>query len=220
MASNRLRAEFAGALLLDLIGAGAALLIATRTWQTIVTPRERPLADDVLHISGRTVDAAGTALALVALAGVVAVLATRGIGRRVIGAVLALDGVGLIWRAVADHGAVSAARARSLVHAKHPTVAVDPTVVPHVTAQGSWPVLSALCGVLVLAAGALILLRGQRWAAMSTRYDAPEAAPAAPLSEVDAQTARTRASASLWSALDSGVDPTGGTDNDPPARTD
>src|SRR5579875_3882920 len=95
-------APFALALLLDLVGAGGALLLATRDWQTITTPRPSPLHADVLHITGRTVDTAPTALALVALAGVVAVLATRGIVRRVVGVVLALAGVGLVWRAIAS----------------------------------------------------------------------------------------------------------------------
>src|SRR4051812_39543684 len=95
-------ALFAAALLLDLVGAAGALLVATRHWQTITTPRPAPLHDDVLGLSGRTVDAAPTALALVALAGVVAVLATRGVVRRVVGGVLTLAGLALLWRAIAS----------------------------------------------------------------------------------------------------------------------
>jgi uncharacterized membrane protein (TIGR02234 family) len=190
-------ALFAAALLVDVVGAGGALLIATRHWQTITTPRPAPLRDDVLEVSGRTVDAAPTALALVALAGVVAVLATRGAVRRVVGAVLALAGLGIVWRAIASSGAVSADRARSLVSDHHPTVEVSATV-PHVATHPLWPVLTVFGGVLVALAGALIAWRGHRWRAMSARYETP------PTQEADS----ARTAATLWTKLDRGEDPT------------
>ena len=61
--------------------------------------------DDMLPVTGRTVDAAPTAMALVALAGVVAVIATRGVARRVVGAVIALAGAGIVWRAAGGRDA-------------------------------------------------------------------------------------------------------------------
>ncbi len=186
------------ALFLDLVGAGGALLISTRTWQTVTTPRPAPLRDDVLGLSGRTVDAAPTALALVALAGVVAVLATRGPARRVVGAVLAVAGIGLVWRAATAAAAVSTQRARALVADHHATVNVAAGV-PHVDTTSAWPVLTVVAGVLVLASGALIAWRGHRWQVMSARY---EAAPAA-------ETDPAKAAATMWTALDRGDDPTG-----------
>jgi uncharacterized membrane protein (TIGR02234 family) len=200
----RSRAEFALALLLDLLGAAGALLIARRTWQTARTPRPRPLADDVLAISGHALDAAATALGLVALAGVVAVLATRGVGRRAIGTMIALAGALLVWRSVSGLAAVSAARVRSLVQAKHSGVGVDATLVPQVSVHAQWPASSAACGVFVLAAGLLIAVRGHRWATMSGRYDAPPG----PAPAEDVSAARSRADASMWTALDRGADPT------------
>jgi uncharacterized membrane protein (TIGR02234 family) len=188
---------YASALLLDLFGAGGALLASTRSWQTVTTPRPAPLRDDVLDLSGRTVDAAPTALALVALAGVVAVLATRGVVRRVVGGVLALAGIGLVWRAVASSSAVSVRRSRTLVTDRHKTVDAS-TVVPHVDTHALWPVITLVCGVFVLASGALIAWRGHRWQVMSARYDA------APEPEADA----SKAAATLWTALDRGEDPT------------
>ena len=200
----RNRTEFALALLLDLLGAGGALLIARRTWQTARTPRPRPLADDVLTISGHTLDAATTAVGLVALAGVVAVLATRGLARRAVGAMLALAGALLVWRSLSGLTAVSGARVRSLVQAKHSGVGVDATFAPHVTAHPVWPVLSAGCAVLVLAGGALVAVRGHRWATLSRRYEPPSGA----VSTEESATARARADASMWTALDRGADPT------------
>lgn len=204
MRRMRSRTEFALALLLDLLGAGGALLIARRNWQTARTPRPRPLADDVLAISGHTLDAATTALGLAALAGVVAVLATRGLARRAVGAMLALAGALLVWRSLSGLTAVSAAKTRSLVQAKHSGVGVDATFVPHVTVHSVWPVLSAGCAVLVLGAGALIAVRGHRWGTMSRRYEPPSGA----VSTEESATARARADASMWTALDQGADPT------------
>src|SRR3954453_20845696 len=95
--------------LLDVAGAGGALLISLRHWQTISLARPAPLREVVFGVTGRTVDSAPTALAWGALAGVVAVLATRGTVRRVIGAVFVVTGAGLIWRALASAAAVSTA---------------------------------------------------------------------------------------------------------------
>jgi uncharacterized membrane protein (TIGR02234 family) len=199
------RTEFAVAILLDLLGGAGALLIAGRAWQTARTPRPRPLADDVLNLTGHTVDSAGTALGLVALAGVVAVLATRGAARRIVGGVLALAGALLVWRSIAGLAAISAGRARTLVRERHSGVGVDPTVVAHLTVHVQWPVLSLVCGVLILAGGLLVSVRGPGWGSMSARYEVPSGE--SPSAE-DVAADRARANASMWTALDRGDDPT------------
>lgn len=203
---TRARGEFALALLLDLAGAAVALVVSTRAWQTARTPRPRPLADDVLHITGRTVDAAPTALALVALAGVVAVLATRGLARRAVGAVLAVAGALLGWRSLSAAAALGAGRVRELVVSEHSGVGIDAGSVPQVHVHTGWAVVSATCGALVLLAGLLIAWRGQTWAAMSSRYDAPS--PGAPEPERAAEGGDERAAAAMWKALERGEDPT------------
>ena len=190
-------AAFALAIGLEVVGAGLALLISLRDWQTVTTGRPGR-GPDVLDLNGRTVDSASTAIALVALAGVVAVLATRGVLRRVVGGLVAVAGAGLVWRAALALSPVSAARARSLVASHHQTVSTSGTV-PRVAVHSVWPVLSLLCGVLVLAAGALIAGRGHRWQVMSARY---EAAPDAAAED------QAKAAATMWRALDEGNDPT------------
>jgi uncharacterized membrane protein (TIGR02234 family) len=188
---------FAVALVLDLVGAGGVLLVAVRHWQTVTARRPAPLSDLVVPVTGRTVDAAPTALALVALAGVVAVIATRGVVRRVVGAVVALAGLAVVWRALAATGAVSAGRARQLVADRHPSA--DTTrLATQVSTHAVWPVLTVIGGVLVGVSGVLIAWRGQRWQAMSARYSAP----------ADQEQQRAQASTALWSALDRGDDPT------------
>jgi uncharacterized membrane protein (TIGR02234 family) len=176
----------------------------------VPTPRPRPCRDDFLNVSGRTLAAAPTALALVALAGVIAVLATRGWARRLVGLVIALAGAGLVWRSVAGLSAVGADRARALVADRHPGVQLV-AAVPQVSVHAGWAVLSAVCGVLVLLAGVLVAARGHRWGAMSAKYDRPATAAGPDARELppeEADRARRRAEASLWSALDRGDDPT------------
>ncbi len=188
--------SFATALLLDLVGAVGALLIALQTWQTITTPRPEPFHADVLHASGRTVSSAPFALALVALAGVVAVLATRGVWRRVVGLVLAVDGALLVWQAIVAAAPVGTVRARSIVAAVHEAVG-EGSAPPRVSTHVVWPALTVVCGVLIVLAGVLAAWRGHRWQAMSARYESDSGAREA-----------TRNAAGLWSALDRGEDPT------------
>lgn len=199
------RSEFALALLLDLAGAAGALLVAGRTWQTVRTPRPRPLADDVLPLTGHALDSAATAFALVALAGVVAVLATRGMARRIVGVLVVIAGALMVWRSLAGLAAISPARARTLLEARHRGVGIDAAAVPQLNVHPQWPVLSALCGLLVLAAGLFTCVRGAGWVTMSARYEAPAARPS---SAGDTAAERARAQASMWTALDRGADPT------------
>ena len=209
----RRTAEFGTALVLDLLGAAGALLVATRAWQVVRVRQPRPLPDEVLAVSGRTVDAAVTALAVVALAGVVALLATRGVARRIVGVIVALVGVGIIWRAALATAAIGATRARALVHEHHPGVSLVGGTAPQVSTSTTWAALTIVCGALVTLAGVLAGLRGDRWSTMSSRYESRAEA-------ADPDAARTRAATSMWNALDRGDDPTAGQreDRDPTRR--
>jgi uncharacterized membrane protein (TIGR02234 family) len=180
-------------LLLDLLGAAFALVFATRTWQTITVSREAPLRPLSLDLTGRKIDALPTALALVALAGVVAVLATRGVWRRAVGVLLVLAGAGVVASAVAHRGGVSATRAQDLLQAALPSVGPANDTIGIGAVSAAWWVLTLLSGVLIALAGVLVAVRGNRWAGMSAKYDRPAAAEA----EQDA----AKRNASLWSAL-------------------
>ncbi len=196
------RAQFVLALVLDVVGAGGALLVAGRDWQTLTTRRSRPFADTVLGVSGRTIDSLPTALALVALAGSVAVLATRGLPRRAVGGLVALAGAGLAWRSIIAMSAIDFGRARELVRAEQ-HVSIGSSFVPSVATHPAWAVLSIACGLVVMAAGALVAVRGSGWTELSARYENP----AGRADPTDASE-RARADAHLWSAFDRGDDPT------------
>lgn len=206
------RARFGAALGLLVLGGAGALLASGRAWQTVTAPRPRPFADAVVEVSGRTLEPAVAALGVVALAGVVAVLATRGLARRIVGGLLAAAAIGLAWAAIAGMQSVSAARARSLVADARTAAGLDSTRAPHVAVHAVWPVLVLVCALVVLLGGVAIAAWGHRGMALSSRYEAPSgsssSAPEAgqpARSDADAQ----RSSTTLWNDLDRGHDPTG-----------
>lgn len=214
---SRARLEFAAAVGLDLIAAATALLLCTRAWQSVLLARPRPLGDEVLHVSGRTVTAAPTAFALVALAGVVAVLASRGLARRLVGLVLVGAGVGVAASAAGAMTRLSAQRIRMLAEGRH-VVGLGAPSTWRVSVHAGWAAGCVAAGVLIALVGVLVCLRGGRWAAMSARYTAPVAgaghrpsdsesgSESVAASGDDQQQARIQSS--MWSALERGEDPT------------
>lgn len=205
---TRSRTEFGVALLLQIAGAAAVLLVSTRSWQTITTIRSKPFRPDVLEAIGRTIDAAPTALGLVGLAGVVAVLATRGLARRVVGVLVLFAGAATVWRSITALPAVSSARAASIVRDKHSLVANTAVLARHVTTHPQWGALSIAGGIAIIIAGALVALRGADWGGMSARYEAPVDQRSTATNDEDDDRARARAQATLWTALERGHDPT------------
>ncbi|MBE1492305.1 Trp biosynthesis-associated membrane protein [Plantactinospora soyae] len=171
-----------------LLGAGLAVFAATRTWAVEVAARPAPLpATRTVH-SGADLLPWLPALALVGLAGAGAVLGTRGLGRRLVGGLLAAVGAGVaIGGAYGGFG----------------------------TDQGdirlTWPLLCVLGGLLTMVAGGVTTARGAAWPVMGARYERaprrsePEPNPVADESRLDGR--RTRAA---WDALDRGEDPTVG----------
>ena len=206
-AARASRREFGLALVFELVGAVAALLAASRPWHTVVLHRPRPLADLTVHLSGRTVDAAPTALALVALAGVIAVVAVSGRARQGVGVLVATAGVALAVRAVGEQH-VSASRAAALARAARPQAGAAAV---SQTGHTGWVWLTVAAAALVVVAGLLATTHGDRWPSLSRRYDR-----ATTRAQDDPEQARARADASLWTALDQGRDPTADPGGDAP----
>lgn len=198
------RGWLGAALLADLLGATVVLISVGRSWQRAVVTRHAPLTDAVVHLTGRDLEAAISGFGFIALAGVVALAASRGLGRRLVGAALAVSGVVTIWFTVLALRPVSPAHARASVPSG---VGIDAGSRAHVAVTASWPVLSLVGGVLVLLAGLLTVVFAGRWSEMAARYDAPTAASRS----VDAKDA-IPSDLSLWSALDRGDDPTARTE--------
>jgi uncharacterized membrane protein (TIGR02234 family) len=176
------------AVLLCLGGAALLLLATSRTWLTLRFGAAPPLPGRVVAATGDDLVPGVRALALLGLAGVAALPATRSWGRLAVGVVLSAAGGlagALLVRCLLDTTA-AAQRTEALRSDLHFTAAPD---------LGGWPYVGLLGAALLLAAGALTVVRGRSWSALGSSYDAPTAA--APAKEP-----------SVWDALDRGVDPT------------
>lgn len=176
------RRELWGWLALTVLGCLLVLLAAGRAWVRVAQAgAQAPTGGDL--------GPALTPVALAGLAGVVAVLATKGAGRRVVGGLLALCGAGAAaatWAAL-DGAAVTGWLGEH--NALHGASGLSWEIVP------LWPAVAGAGAALMLAGGVLAILRGGRWAGMSARYERD----AAPRADDDK---------ALWDALDRGDDPT------------
>lgn len=158
---------------------GTLLLLAIgRAWRVFdLTPGIRR------SIVGHTVAGSLRAWGIVALAGVVAVVATRGWARLPVGLVLAASGAtaaAVAWRERHVGGPVS-------------FITTEPVATFVRSRVTVWPYVAFAAGLLLAATGVLVAIAGPRWSALGARYDAPVPAP----TETD-----------LWTAQDRGEDPT------------
>jgi uncharacterized membrane protein (TIGR02234 family) len=223
------RRELALLLLLGAAGAGLALLAARQGWARVETAAPRPLPASVTTVTGQALVPAAGALALAALAGLAAVLATRRTLRRVAAVLVAGLGAGL---ALAVSAGISAADVRAAASAAAPgsSGAAAGSGVGSTTAGSTGPAAAgplsgfpghvvfvsfpwrgiAVAGALaVVAAGVLAAWRAERLPVMSSRFD-PPARPAGPEQAVPAAgRGRPGDSAAMWESLSRGEDPTG-----------
>jgi uncharacterized membrane protein (TIGR02234 family) len=181
-------------------GAGLAIYAATRTWAVTVTPRAG-LPELRESTTGAAAQPWTVALAVVALAGAGALLATRGVVRR---------GLGVLLMAVGAGVAASAIVARA---------GLDPGAAGAGATAGP---IACVCGAAAVVWGGLSAARhGHLWPAMGARYErsrvpmaggqpgagsepSSAAGSSRPVTPPDPRV-DTRAA---WDALDRGDDPT------------
>jgi uncharacterized membrane protein (TIGR02234 family) len=173
---------------LCLLGSVLVLVAVSRAWVSASVTAAAPLPSRRFEEVGSQLAPGARALALVGIAAVAALPATRRLGRTLVGLLIAAAGVGIV-----------AVLVRVLLD---PVAALSRTKATHADFDGAvrlgaWPYVAVLGGVLLLAAGALVVVRGRSWVAMSSRYDAPSRRSAA-------------GEPSLWESLDRGEDPTAG----------
>lgn len=188
------RRRYLVAIVACLAGAGLTLYAVTRAWSVQVESRpglpelrtEQTAADAQPWLVG---------LALVALAGTGALLATRGVVRRVLGGLLVLAGAGIVVGAVLARTGLAAGEA-------------GPAAVV-------WPVVCVIAGAAVAVGGLLAARHGHLWPAMSARYErspAPSARTPAPSrpegGETSPEARKPADNRAFWEALDRGEDPT------------
>lgn len=163
------------------------LLAVSRTWASFAW-------SPPLEVTGGEAAPALNAVALAALAGCVAVVATRGAARRVMGALIALCG------AIVAAGALSARTAATMLD-----VAQSRSPLPVLRGLRGiaeftfWPYAAVIGGVLLIGCGLWAAILGGSWPGMSGRYErgAPRPVKTGPPTDRE-----------LWDALDTGDDPT------------
>lgn len=182
-----------------IVGGLLAWIVAGRSWS------HGAAGDSMVRLqvtaTGNDLSAGVTALGLAALAGALALFATRGIGRRLVGLLLIAAGIGVVVNAA---GARRTARVHTVLAAKAAAKGVGGDLA-FVGGNAYW-LVAAAGGLIVLAAGLLAVLRGHTWPGMSSRYDNPAAKAAA---TADSGHAESGSAKGLWDALDRGEDPTG-----------
>ena len=215
-AARRIAREYVLVLGVAAAGALLVLLAAHQGWARVVTAAAGPIPGSTVTVSGQAVVPLAGALALASLAGLAAVIATRGLARRLVGVFLAAAGaltVLLVSARVSAAAVLAAAHGAAVSQAGSATAGggaagsggVFPGGSPGVNAAAHvmmvsfpWRPLAAVGGLAVLAAGIVVAWRGSRWPVMSSRYSRTGGAERQPVAD----------SASLWESLSRGVDPT------------
>lgn len=202
------------------VGAALAVLSWSQTWFFLeLTDASAQGAGDPIPVPGSIASPALAALGLAGLA-LAAALAIAGPAIRIVLGVLevVLGGCVLLaaWLTLGDPvGAVSPA----VTDATGVSGVVPTTQLVASADATSWPAAAIIGGVLLVAAGVVVLATGTRWPASSRRYRAARFADA---EELASEAARERAASDRaiddWDELSRGDDPTGEPhDGDSPA---
>ncbi len=187
-----MRREFMLVLLAGAAGAGLVVLAVRQAWaQAIFTP-PRPLPAQDISVTGQQLVPLAGALALAALACLAAVIATRSVTRRVVGALLAVLGAGAavaVSIGVRTATVLAAARASALDGplggsttsgapsggSVHEIVIAGPGRV--VLAGAPWRAAAIAGAIAIVLAGLATVWRGHRWPVMSSRFERTAPAP-------------------------------------------
>jgi hypothetical protein len=165
------------------LSGGTVLLAVGRLWLRYNVP-EQGLASRAATATGHVVAETASTLALVVLAGVLVLPATRGILRRLAGVIVALAGLGIAYISV-----LAIALTTSQLPGPEASDYLDGRVTP-------WPWVACAGGVVAIAAGLLTAVASRDWPAMGRRY------------EQSGSRSQDSSEASMWDRLDVGDDPT------------
>ncbi|GAB3205916.1 Trp biosynthesis-associated membrane protein [Marinactinospora thermotolerans] len=199
----RRRREYTLVLALITVGAAGLLAATGRPWARAAVEVPGPLAPAPIVVQADLLSPTAAALGWACLAALAAVVATRGVARRLVGVLIALFGVVALvdlWRGTRPGHIVEVAAGVATAEGDVTTPVTEPL----------WPWIGAVAALLLVAVGLLTAVRGAAWPAMSSRYDRHSAPRAA----------STGDPADLWKSFDSGADPTADPSRDPDACPD
>lgn len=198
------RRELRLAVLLGLLGSGLVLLAVRQTWLSVASADTLTIDAVRTAVRGSSVSDFAQPGGLVGVAGVLAIAATRRLGRAVVGALVLLAAVAVVVDVVGvlTAGVVSTAMGNVADGSCSSGLrdGAQQCLSAFRDAQEStlWPVLTIVGAVVLAAAGLLVAVRGRRWAALSSSYQPPVAQEKAP----------PVTDKGVWDALDRGDDPT------------
>jgi Tryptophan-associated transmembrane protein (Trp_oprn_chp) len=205
--------ELAAVLIGGAVGAGAVLLATRQDLARVVVRAPSPLPDTVRAVSVQDARPAIAALAVAALASLAAVLATRGVLRRLTGLITVALGTGVAASAAgrvtaaaavaaAGRNGISPASGSGAGTAAGSVTAGNGAAAPlgslggfpvHVVLGGTgWRALMIAGAVLIAAAGIAVLVRAGQLPVMSGRYDRPPRSPRSPGSPGSPRSPRPR----------------------------
>lgn len=170
-----------------LVGAGLGLVAGAQPWWHAVGQSVA-----VTFTGAQASAGLGQALALVVLVGTLLALVLAVRGRRVLGALLVLAGLGALVLGVSrPRPSADAVRSEVREVSLADQFALTPTV---------WPWVYAAAGLMVIAAALLMFSTAPRWPGRTARFEraGEESAPRVELDDP----------ARLWRSLDAGLDPT------------
>lgn len=196
----RARGRLGIVLALLVLAGGGLLWSSALVWAVHLAARDEPLPPVAYAIRGSDAVPMVTASGFIMLAAVVAVLATRTIGRRIIAAV-ALVTAALTAVAIWQWGSQSAEELTASMLADGVRYAVDQA--PQASSAAIGLATVSLVGG---AAAAVLLLVTKDLALMGSKYERTTTRPARASTSSDDPQERDR---DLWSSLDRGEDPTG-----------
>jgi uncharacterized membrane protein (TIGR02234 family) len=223
------RQELTVAVLLGAAGAGLIFLATRQGWAQVATTPPKPLPASRIEVTGAALVPFADALVVAALATLAAVLASRGLLRRLAGGLFAVIAASLAASAFTlSRGTAVAAATANISPASSSAASVTdgsgavsvgtPDVAgttPHVIfAAAGWQAVVVVGAIAMVAAGILIAWRADRMAIMSSRYDSPASTHQRPATGPSAAAPPAAAeatfadSASMWEALSRGDDPT------------
>ncbi len=189
------RRLYGPALVVGLLGTVGVAVGASRPWVT-ATASVPGLPTIHASVSGADLVPLVGALGVAMLAAFGAVVATRGVVRRALGAAVLVAAVIVLVAGIHPPGATGeltaglSARGWSGGGGYHETTTV-------------WRWLVLLCSVAAGLAGAVTAAYGQQWAEMGSRYDAPTRETAA-----ESRRPEELSENDVWRAIDQGRDPT------------
>jgi uncharacterized membrane protein (TIGR02234 family) len=219
--------EYGLALLAGAVGAGVVIIAVRQRWAQAVFTPPKPLTPQVVDVSGNDLVPLAGALALAALAGLAAVIATRGTLRRIAGVLLALFGAGAgaaVMVSVTAATVVSVAASKVASPESAAVSGAAGSTTSGSTSGGSlvvsgsagqaimtgtpWHAAVLVGAFLIFLAGLATALNGPDWPVMSARYDAPGTRGAGGAGAGAPSGSRPRDAATMWESLNEGEDPT------------